>query len=217
MVFKIAIIADSRGGFLQHFFVRNNVNNGITYRTFILKGRKIEDLWSVAITKLETGNFDRVYILGGICNITSPYYDNNIRYFWPLRSVRDLIDELCQIIGRLTNDTLHLGKYGKLVFLPEVGADLIMYNNIEFPQPWMLQAQYNLRRYLPRLHDAVRNANHHLGAQTPWDVDTVFGRTKKGELYPKYELLYDGLHPSPPVAGKIAKQIMKDANDFVGR
>lgn len=196
--------------------MRSNHNNGITYRTFLLKGRKLEDLWSVTITKLETGGFDRVYILGGICNITSPYYENNIRYFWPLKSVRDLIDDLCQVIGRLTNNTLHLGKYSKLVFLPEVGADLIAYNNVEFAQPWMLQCQYNLRLYLPRLHDAFKNANYLIGARTPWVVDAVFGRTKKGELYPKYETLYDGLHPSPPAAEKIARQIMKDANEFVG-
>lgn len=66
MVFKIAVISDSRGGFLQHFFVYNNRNNGVTYRTFVLKGRKIEELWSLAMTKLETGNFDRAYIFGDI-------------------------------------------------------------------------------------------------------------------------------------------------------
>lgn len=212
MVFKVALISDSRGGFLQHFFICNNNNNQVTYRSFIFKGRKIEDLWSVAMTKLETGNFDRVYLLGGICNITSPHYVGNTRYFWPDKSIQELIVDLCSVIMRLTNDALHLGKYSKLVFLPEIGADLITYNNIDFPQPWMLQCQHNLRLHLPWF----KYANHLLGARTPWIIDAVFGRTKKGDLYPKYELLYDGLHPSPPIANKIARQIMKDVNDYVG-
>lgn len=152
-----------------------------------------------------------------IFNITSPYYKQNIRYFWPHKSIRDLIDDLCQLIAKLTNDALHLGKYSRLVFLPEIGADLITYNNIEFPQSWMLQCQHNLRLYLPYLPDALKNANHQLGARTPWIIDMVYGRTKKGELYPKYEQLYDGLHPSPPVAEKIARQIMKDVNDYMDR
>lgn len=50
---------------------------------------------------------------------------------------------------------------------------------------------------------------YQLGARTQWIIDAVL---KKGELYPKYDLLYNGLHPSPHVAHKKTKQIMKNVN-----
>lgn len=216
MVLKVAIISDSRGGFLQHFFIMNNTNANVIYRTFIHKGRGLQILWLFAMAKIESGEFDRVYIMGGICDITSPIYCNNTRYFWPLGQLNDLINSLVNSLVEITQETLSRKLYGKVVFLPELGADLIAYNQIQNPMPWMLACQDDLRANLSFLFNSFKYANYCLGARTPWLIDVIFGRTKKGELYPRYELLYDGLHPTPQTAQKYAKQIMKDVNEFLG-
>lgn len=215
MTFKVAIVSDSRGGFLQHFFVMNNSNANTTYRTFVHKGRGLRILWLIAMTKIESGEFDRVYIMGGICDITSPVYHNNIRYFWPCKHINDLSVDLVNSLNDLTNETLIRGKHGKVVFLPELGADLVRYNQIDFPLPWMFNCQNDLRANLSYLFNSFKYANFRLGVNTPWMIDVIFGRTKKGELYPRYDLMYDGMHPAPQTAQKYAKQIMKDVNEYL--
>lgn len=215
MVYRVAIISDSRGGFLQHFFVMNNRNMNVRYRTFVHKGRGLRILWLIAMAKLESGEFDRVYIMGGICDITSPVYHNNIRSFWPRKHINELAIDLVDILVAITNETLLRGNAGRVVFLPELGADLITYNQIDVPQPWMIECQNDLRANLSFLFNSFKYANYRLGVNTPWLIDVIFGRTKKGELYPRYELMYDGLHPAPMTAGKYAKQIMKDVNEFL--
>lgn len=66
MSFKVAIIADSRGGFLQHFLNLYNENQNVSYTTLVFKGRRVEELWLQARSKLNSGQCDHVYVLGGI-------------------------------------------------------------------------------------------------------------------------------------------------------
>lgn len=155
--------------------------------------------------------------MGGICDITSPVYYNNIRYFWPRKHINELSADLANTLVAITNETLLHGNSGKVVFFPELGADLVTYNQIDFPQPWMFECQNDLCAYLSFLFNSFKYANYRLGVYTPWLIDVIFGRSKKGELYPRYELMYDGLHPAQMTAEKYAKQIMKDVNEFLTR
>lgn len=79
----------------------------------------------------------------------------------------------------------------------------------------MLNCQNDLRANLSFLFNSFKYANFQLGVRTPWLIDVVFGRSKKGELYPRYEMMYDGMHPAPRTAEKYAKQIMKDVNELL--
>lgn len=54
------------------------------------------ELWLVAKDAISSGKADRAYILGGICNLTSPMYLGDIRCFWLRKTVIYLAAELVQ-------------------------------------------------------------------------------------------------------------------------
>lgn len=213
MVRKIAVITDSRGGFFQHFFNSSNDNPNVTFTTFVLKGRRIEELWIQTKARIFSDLFDHVYIWGGICNLTSPYFHNNTRTFWPLKHPDDLTYDLIHSIRVIVDEILHLGLRGRITFLPETGINLTTYNQIEWPQHWMVQCQHELNMNILFLHNEFKAANTKIGCTTPWTFDTVYGRNRHGMLYPKFAKLYDGLHPTPSTAADMVRKIMKDAND----
>lgn len=204
---RINIVADSRGGFLQFFLDRHNDNRNVTYSSKILKGRKLEELWLQAKDMLVVGKTDHVYIWGGICNLTSPYYAFGQRSFWPLKSVEELTYDLIHTLNIIVGEIIFLGLDGKVSFMPETGINLLAYNRVEWPARWMLQCQHDMSVNIPFLYTAYKNANFRLGCTTPWIMDSVYGRNKHGLMYPKFSKLYDGLHPSPPTAADI-----KDVN-----
>lgn len=212
---KIALVTDSRGGFLQHFLNLYNDNPYITYTTFVFKGRRIEELWLQAKQKLLSGEFYHVYIWGGICNLTSPYFWNGTRSFWPLKHVDDLAHDLIHAINLIANEVNFLDLKGRISFLPETGANLITYNSVCWPQPWMQQCQRDLNINVLYLRDSFKEVNSRMGCSTPWTFDVIFGRNKRGMQYPKYDKLYDGLHPAPRTSAEISRKIIKDANAAV--
>lgn len=212
MPLKITLVADSRGGFLQFFLDRHNDNPNVIYSSKILKGRKLEELWLQAKSLLNSGDSDHVYIWGGICNLTSPYYAYGRRSFWPLKNIEELMYDLIHVLNGIVSEILFLGFYGKVTFLPETGINLLAYNRVELPAGWMLQCQHDMTTNIPFLYTAYKNANFRLGCSTPWIMDTVYGRNKHGLMYPKFCKLYDGLHPAPATAADMARKIIKDAN-----
>lgn len=212
MPFKVAIVADSRGGFLQYFLNLHNENQHVTYTTSVYKGRRIEELWHQARARLSSGECDHVYMLGGICNLTSAYFYNGIRTFWPLKNVEDLTYDLIHTTNIVANEALFLGYRGKLTFLPETGADLLAYNHVEHQAQWMIQCQTDLNNNIFFLYEGIKNINSRLGCITPWSFDCIYGRNRHGFLYPKFNKLYDGLHPTPSTAADMARKIIKDVN-----
>lgn len=212
MTFKVAIIADSRGGFFQHFLNLHNDNVNVTYTTLVFSGRRLEELWLQARAKLNAKEFNHVYVLGGICNLTSPYFHNGLRSFWPFKNVEDLAYDLIQLLKVITNEALFLGHQGRLTFLPEIGADLLEYNRVEYPMPWMTKCQVDLNYNIFFLLDEFKSANVRLSCSTTWTFDCVYGRNRHGMFYPKYSRLYDGLHPAPNTAADMVRKIIKDVN-----
>lgn len=215
MPFKVIIITDSRGGFLQHFLNHFNENQNVSYTTLVLKGRRVEELWLQARTKLNSKEYDHVYVLGGICNLTSAYFYNRIRSFWPLRNMEDLAYDLIHSLNIIANEALFLGHWAKLTFLPETGADLMVYNNVEYPAHWMLQCQVGLNINIFHLYEATKNINSRLGCTTPWTFDCIYGRNRHGNFYLKFSKLCDGLHPTPGTAADMARKIIKDVNHLL--
>lgn len=212
MPLRVAIIADSRGGFLEYFLNLHNENQNVTYTSLVLKGRRVEELWLQARAKLNSGECDHVYVMGGICNLTSAYFYNGIRSFWPLKNVEDLTYDLMHTLNVIANEALFLGHRGKLTFLPETGADLVLYNHVEYPAAWMIQCQKDLINNIFFLYETIKSINFRLGCSTPWTFDCIYGRNRHGFLYPKFNKLYDGLHPTPSTAADMARKIIKDVN-----
>lgn len=214
MAARIAIVGDSRVGFFQHFFNSLNLHEDITYQVTTLKGRKLLDIWDVARPLLTNHFVDKVFLMGGICNLTSPCFSDGARYFWPTADLNELVNSLYLDLVAVRDDVVSLNCGGLVTLLPELGGNLIVYNQIEYPCMWMIRIQEHLEYLLPRLHAATKQINISMGATTPWFRDTIYRKTKQGFWYPNYNLLYDGLHPDPTSAERMVKQIMKTVNDF---
>lgn len=212
MTVKIALFCDSRGGFLQYFLDLGNVNSNIVYTVFTQKWRKLEELWLLAKPRLLSKEFDHVLLWGGICNITSPYFHLGVKYFWPQKNITDLSYDLIFVMHLIANEVIHLGLMGRVTLLPETGANLLMYNQIITPLPWMMQCQADLNENIPFLLEACKHVNDRMGGSTPWTFDTVYSRTRTGEFYIRQGKLYDGLHPNPRATGDMSKKIMGNLN-----
>lgn len=52
-----------------------------------------------------------------------------------------------------------------------------------------------------------------MGTRSNWWLDVIYKRTKQGQLYPRYQLLSDGLHPSYELSGKLAMKLIRDILD----
>lgn len=212
MAVKIALFCDSRGGFLQFFLDMGNVNSNIEYTVFTRKGRKLEELWLQAKPCLLSKEFDHVLLWGGICNITSPYFHQGVRYFWPQKNITDLSYDLIFVMDSIANEVIHLGLLGRVTLLPETGANLLMYNQVHSPLPWMIQCQADLNSNVPFLLEACKRVNARMNGSTPWTFDIIYNRSKTGEFYIRQGKLYDGLHPTPTAARDMSKKIMNNLN-----
>lgn len=216
IMIRIGIFCDSRSGFLQHFLNTSNLSPNTAYTVFTCKGRRFEELWLQAKHKLLLLEFDHVIVWGGICIITSPYFYGGRKFFWPLKHVTDLAYDLIFAYELVANEVIHLGLIGKVTIMPETGGDLIMYNQIIAPLPWMHQCQADLNYNIYYLLMACKRCNRMMGSLTPWTLDAIYGRTKSGALYPRHSRLYDGLHPSPPAAGEMARKIIRFVHEVYG-
>lgn len=134
---RIGIFCDSRGGFFQYFLNSYNASPNMQYTVFTCKGRRFEELWLQAKHRLLQCEFEHVIIWGGICNITSPYFYEGRRFFWPLKQVSDLAYDLIFAYETVAHEVNYLGLNGRVTIMPETGGDLIVYNQIITPSPWM--------------------------------------------------------------------------------
>lgn len=133
---------------------------------------------------------------GGICNLTSPVYVHGARFFWPCKRINNLAAELVQCEIDIYEDVVQHQLKGKVVPIPEMGADLIWYNQIDLPWDWMLTHQKDLDTNLPLIHATTKDLNKAMGVKTPWTLDVLYKTAKNGVRYPGYSVLQDGLHPS---------------------
>lgn len=78
----------------------------------------------------------------------------------------------------------------------------------------MFTCQKDLDLNLPLVHSVTKDLNKALGVKTPWTLDVIYKTARSGGRYPKYSLLEDGLHPSALAAERLARQILKDVDEF---
>lgn len=208
---RISIITDSRGRyFQQHFNYLVDLSQEFEISVMVYKGRELYELWIHARSLLLKNEIDHAYLLGGICNLTTPFFQGGRRYFWPGKNLNVLTNNLMQQLIDISVKVRELKLDGMVTILPEIGADLLVYNRTEIVLPWMNDCQQQLDHLLPSVHNATRRVNESMGTRSTWYLDSIYKRTKKGVLYPRYSLLEDGLHPADSTALKMVACIAKD-------
>lgn len=213
MAYNICIVADSRGARLQPYLNRFNTWHNISYSVIVLRGRKIAGLWETTRSLLLNKEADFVYVYGGICDLTSPFYTREGRKFWMAKQPREMICDLILAMNEICDEAINLNLYDKLAFIQEMGCDLIRYNRVRRPAKWMIQQQNEFDQWLPALHRSTKDINYNLGVRTPWVLDSIYKHDHRRRFYPRYNLLADGLHPTSEIASRIAEQIIKDVSE----
>lgn len=215
---NILLITDSRGRFLQGYLNHHNRNFlMVNYTVEVHSGSKLNRLWRLTKQRIQENNFDLIYLLGGICDITHKQYVRGNKVYWPNMDQgqigSELIDEYVRIVTEFNG--LKNKNNTKICLIPEVGGDFIRYNNAS-PTNDNLVKQSAIELSLPTIQKAAKNANQQLEMPTPWIIDTIFRRNKRGELVPEYQRLEDGIHPTQRAAERAAIAYIKHAHNFFG-
>lgn len=213
MVYNIYVVADSRGARLQSHLNRLNSWCNVSFYVRVMKGKKISVLWEESRSLLLSGRADFVYMYGGICDLTSPLHTREGRKYWMIKRPRELVCDLILSMNGICDEAIGLNLSAKFAFLQEMGCDLIRYNRERRPKTWMLQQQNEFDQWLPALHRATKDMNYSLGVRTPWTLDCIYKHDHQRRFYPRYNLLFDGLHPTPEVTNRIAEQLVKDVSE----
>lgn len=199
---NILLMTDSRGRFLQGYLNHHNRNfHVINYTVEVHSGSKLNRLWRLTRQHIEENNYDLIYLLGGICDITHKQYVGNNKVFWPLMNQgqigSELIEEYTHIVTEFNG--LENKNMTKICLFPEVGGDFIRYNMASQTNDNLVK-QAAIELSLPSIQRAARSANQQMEIPTPWIIDTIFRRNKRGELVPEYHRLIDGVHPTQRTA-----------------
>lgn len=213
---KVLLITDSRGNFLQGYLNNHNRDhNAISYQVEVHKGSRIGRLWRFAHQYCLKNSYDLIYILGGICDVTAKQYIEGRKVYWPPGHHGLLGMILVNEINRITDEYLMMQPHPltKLCIVPEVGGDFIKYNFAPLTEE-NIGKQPAIELSMANLRDAAKLANRCMNVTTPWIIDTVYCRNKRGNLVPKYHRLDDGIHPSPRTAEKAAITYIKHAHEY---
>lgn len=199
---KVVIVADSRGKDLQRDLDVLNSAGSVNIKVLVKKGRGIAELIKDTSKDLVWMAPSQIYVLAGICDITSLDRDN--------MTVALREDTIATLVGKIEGSmdaarhhlsiVLTENPYN-LMFCPTVGMDMAKYNRQE-----SRHAQQDL------LDDMVISMNHAIiafnkanGVVTPWTNKEIHHNKKGGRKTTRYyKLSADGLHLSDDIREKWA-------------
>lgn len=200
---RILIISDSRGSWL-HREMWPFQSRDWHYKVVYKKGAGLQKLWEIAEWYLLTTKVDYLILLGGVCDLTDLTYYNGHREAWPPADMDARFDFIYQTLRDIASNFKLMNLPCKLTILPEGGLDLIRYNRIPHPVPWLLLViQAELEDRLELLQAYTRLINSHMGSSTPWSLDLT-PAYRNGKLRPVYDRTSDGLHYSRSQVVKLA-------------
>lgn len=188
MSYKIYLVSDSRGAFLQKYLDQFNQWPNIVYVVKVYRGRGVMELWKLARNFLLHNKADFVYILEGTCSLTTWFTIKGKPEFWLKKRPRDQIFDLCLLLNNICDEAVQLHFYARISFIQELGCDLIRYNRIAVPAVWMLQQQSDLEEWLPTLHNATKEVDYKLGVRTPWAIDAIYKHDASRKFYPRFHI-----------------------------
>lgn len=212
LICQVFIYTDSRGLWLRNALTQHRIEN-VAFHVNARKGAGLHLAWTLAEYDLMTRKVDMVIIATGICDLTErsynqygvreywPPYDSDLRFRWVENTMKDV-----------RNNFLLLDKKASLVFMPEPGADLLIYNRHFHPAQYLkLIAQESFMNNIEKLQKVTRSINDSLGSPTPRWLEATHDR-RGHQWVPVYSRLYDGLHPTAAVVDKHAQIISEYVN-----
>lgn len=212
---NILLITDSRGKYLQGYLNHHNRNfSKVVYTVEVHKGSKLQRLWRFAKPYLSTRSYDLIYIYGGICDITQKQRLNGETTYWPNINDGPIGADLISLYHEIANEYANSpDRYTtKMCFIPEVGGNFIVYNQVPYTDQY-IEMQSAIELSLPGIQKAAKDANTLMAISSPWSLDTLYRRNKRGVLVPEYQRLADGIHPSQRMAEKLAIILIKHAHE----
>lgn len=192
---SVVVISDSRGARLGQEF-RSLRSPHMHFRVIVKSGAGLARLWEAAEYEILFNQPDIIFLYGAVCDLTDRYYTAyGNRYFWPPSNINERTEEIMTLMDDIIRNHLLMQTETKIVFIPECGLDINMYNGIYHPIPWRhLVTQSNLDYNLRRLQRRARDINDTYSIGTPRSLDLTHSR-RNGIMRPIYSRLYDGLHP----------------------
>lgn len=210
--FQVYIYTDSRGLWLRNA-LSNYRSEKIVYHVNARKGAGLQLVWTLAEYDLMTRDIDLIIIQAGICDLTDrSYNENGLREYWPPFDSDLRFNLVESTMWDIQNNFTLLDKDAKLVFMPEPGADLLIYNRHFHPaRADRLIAQESFLNNIEKLQKATRQINLTLGSPTPRWLEATHDR-RGLKWIPVYSRLYDGLHPTATVVDRYASIISEYVN-----
>ena len=204
---RFIFFTDSRGANLEHEVNMINAERK-PIEPWMFKSATIEDLTHEAINYGRTRPFDLMFIIGGICNITSKDWKNgNISFEWkdPEKLSRHVINIIENEERRFKREL----PASTIIFCRIVGADMekVLRRHADYEQFVMDEAIY-------KINDHIFRKNIEKGLWAP-DMATPVHRMIKGEMKSFYEhLANDGIHLSQELKEKWAKKLLKTSEKY---
>lgn len=210
--YQVFIYTDSRGLWLWNA-LREYRSENITFHVNARKGSGLHLAWTLAEYDLMTRKVDMIIMATGICDLTDRSYNRyGQREFWPPYESDLRFNWVENTMMDIKRNFLLLEKNASLVFMPEPGADLLLYNRHFHPAQYLkLITQESFMNNITKLQKATRRINDSLGSPTPRWLEATHDR-RGNQWVPVYTRLYDGLHPTAAVVDKHAEIIYEYAN-----
>lgn len=210
---QVKVFADSRGTWLGHelnTFYHPKINFQVKYR----KGASIVRIWEMVEVELIRNVTDLYVIFGGVCDLKRKSYDIlGRRRFWPHNDLKLIFESLTEKMEGMAYNFRLVNHHSILCFLPEPGLDLLRYNQVMHPIPWYLMIlQESLEKNLRILQAKSKVINASIGSLTPWTLEVTHAK-RAGRLIPVFDRLHDGLHFSPLQVTRLARLLVKFAEN----
>lgn len=207
-MFRVKLITDSRGAWLMRALSIYN-DPEIFFSVKFRKGAGLIKLWEFVEHELLNGDWDIIFVLGSVCDLTDRYGNRASRSFWPPHDMKERFAYVKSLLEGMANNYRLLNPKTLLCFLPECGMDLVRYNRVFHPVPiQVLIMQEEFENNLRDLQKFTQGINRNLGCVTPWTLE-VTNVNRGGRMVPVYDRSYDGLHYSYGQIQKLAFVLWK--------
>ena len=204
---RYVFIFDSRGKHLEEILKVDNVSK-LPVDMLFFDGADIEDLYREAVNYCRWRPFDIVFIVGGICNVTSKDRSTRkISFEW---------QDPKKLLNHLLNEISNGEKYfhsempaSKVVFCRLVGADLS-----KVLKRFAYNEQYVLDEAIYELNEKIFKMNVDKQLYSP-DMSTPVHRKSNNKNISHYHHLSgDGIHLSQDLRKKWVKKMLKTAEKY---
>ena len=201
--YHVLLLADSRTVSLQQLLENQltlpNTEN-VIIEVIAIKGAKIETLTHYATTNLTTSQYDLIYLLAGVNNLSVKHNSGKLSPVF--LDTPNLVEVMFE---KFVHAKQILQEYGtKVVICQMVGLKFERYHN-SYPFP---NSQLAIDEGIPILNHSINILNHESMVKSPYLMSTVHA-LKKHRRVAMYGFLNDGIHLNTNLLNTWAKLIVK--------